>query len=539
MVRPDTRFMEPSDWRRQTIPQGFYFNKQGAITGYQTQQGGKANALHPVCTFEDQLRAKFREIQTTCPHLKLSRHHFKMPYWAPSNHQLPTNYSVIERPERLTSTSVTLALAPNPPTSGQPELGYHFNGKELPSLRDRLAAEGESKPQFTALIGNIGYYMTANLIHRERVAWSHNQRYPRQFHLPTLKSYLGFHLTTDTESGEVKAGFQGAHPAAVGIHQSGKVEIMPQLQITGYRISVNGQELRVSTINPHATEGKKAVLFTPGFQSAEVHQHQTTWQSYAPFIPISTGDKRVNLFIANEGNGQVPREKVIRIWHERAPLPSFGGILSLSHSYYKELFPQLDSHELVNQPVQICPYGKNNFNTYTQILGGLVPVVVDGQHLYDVKTVPEIQTRLQQHANVGSPIAEAGRESRNFDLQIREPAGVLVQTRDQLGWVLFDGRHELSIGASVVDVARLLKRLESSGAFGAPLLHAAFVDGGSAMKVYAAQINHATITLKLLNRVAAGSRNGSGVDPDGLNLYTTLKLPLNSQKEINKRSNKE
>jgi hypothetical protein len=39
-------------------------------------------------------------------------------------------------------------------------------------------------------------------------------------------------------------------------------------------------------------------------------------------------------------------------------------------------------------------------------------------------------------------------------------AGVLVQTADRIGWVLFDRRHELSIGASVVDVAVILKALQ-------------------------------------------------------------------------------
>ena len=41
-----------------------------------------------------------------------------------------------------------------------------------------------------------------------------------------------------------------------------------------------------------------------------------------------------------------------------------------------------------------------------------------------------------------------------------QPPGVFVQTQDQVGWVLFDGRHELSIGASVVDVAKILQLLQ-------------------------------------------------------------------------------
>ncbi|MEA3310234.1 MAG: hypothetical protein U9Q70_12095 [Chloroflexota bacterium] len=526
MRKTNSRFMQPADWGITTIPRKLYFNKKVALTGYQVLHGPQGNALHPVCTFEDELRGRFDRLRETYPAIILSRHHFKMPYWTPDNLQLPTKYAAAAHPERLTTTSVTIALVPNPPPGGQPELGYHFNGAELAPLREKLIRELEQGHPFEGLAGNIGYYMTANLIQAEHAAWSHNNRYLPQFHLPTLKSYLGFHLSADAVTGEMTAGFQGAHPTAVGIRRDGRVEIIPRLQITGYRVELGGQELTVESINPPATNGEKVVLFTPEFQSPEVARHRTNWQSYAPLLPLSANDERVHLFIANEGNGRLPLEKVVQSWCGAAPLPSFGGVLSLERGYFEQLFPHTARHALVGQQVRIRPYGESNFDAYTQILGGLVPAVLHGAHLYDVATASDIQARLQQCANVGSPIAEAGRESRNFALHIREPSGVLVQTAERLGWVLFDGRHELSIGASIVDVARLLKRLEESGAFGGPLLHAAFVDGGSAMKAYAIRSDRRTVALELLNRVAAGSRNGSGVDPDGLNLYTVLKLAL-------------
>ena len=130
--------------------------------------------------------------------------------------------------------------------------------------------------------------------------------------------------------------------------------------------------------------------------------------------------------------------------------------------------------------------------------------------------------------NATSPIAQCGRETRNFDPYIREPAGVLVQTESRIGWVLFDGRHELSIGASVIDVAVLLKKLEVDGMFRGRIHQAVFVDGGSAMKAYDIRRDSGAVTLDLLNRVAPGSRNGPGFDPDGLNLYTILALRLGS-----------
>jgi hypothetical protein len=46
------------------------------------------------------------------------------------------------------------------------------------------------------------------------------------------------------------------------------------------------------------------------------------------------------------------------------------------------------------------------------------------------------------------------------------------------------------------------------------------------MKTYHVQSDGRAVTLDLLNRVAAGSRNGPGEDDEGLNLYTLLALDL-------------
>ena len=64
------------------------------------------------------------------------------------------------------------------------------------------------------------------------------------------------------------------------------------------------------------------------------------------------------------------------------------------------------------------------------------------------------------------------------------------------------------------------------GAFGQSVEQAVFIDGGSAMKAYRVESDGERVHLDLLNRVAAGSRNGPGSDPDGLNLYTLLALQL-------------
>ena len=74
--------------------------------------------------------------------------------------------------------------------------------------------------------------------------------------------------------------------------------------------------------------------------------------------------------------------------------------------------------------------------------------------------------------------------------------------------------------------AKILKMLEHDGLLDGKVQQSVFVDGGSAMKVYAVDSDGTDSCLDLLNRVAAGSRNGPGADPDGLNLYTLLKLNL-------------
>jgi hypothetical protein len=96
-------------------------------------------------------------------------------------------------------------------------------------------------------------------------------------------------------------------------------------------------------------------------------------------------------------------------------------------------------------------------------MGGLVPAVIDGQHLYHTATVSDVLYNLNRFGNATSPIAQTGRETQSFDSYIREPAGLLTQTQNYIGWALFEGRPAFSIGASVVDVALLLKKLEKAG----------------------------------------------------------------------------
>ena len=505
----ETRSMRPDDWGRVQIGRGRYFNAECAITGHQRADGQRGNHLHPVCVFEDRLRETHKKLREAYRGVRVSRYHVKMPYWDPQDPRLPNSYAFVSSPERLTTTSVTVVMASRAQIQNA-EMGFYYDGQTLPTLRQRMA-----NTSFRGLAGNLGYYMTEALIVKRRLPWAHNARYP-EFPLPVTLSYIGFYLFQDADTGEVRGSFQGAHPAAVGIRENGVVEIIPRLEIEAYKVTL-GKEFLVNSINdPDAVDD--VMLFTPGLWTQQISEQVENWQTYAPEIPIPN---RINVFVANEGNGRVPVEKVVQVWEGRAPLPSFGAVLSFEKGYFGS-----KAEELIGQKVKVEPLGGTSFDDYVQIMGGFVPAVVEGQHVYCAETVEQVRQRLHDHGNGISPIAECGKESRNCDPRIREPAGMLVQTESQIGWVLFDGRHELSIGASVVDAANMLNMLENDGAFDGKVEHAVFVDGGSAMKAYAVESDGESVTLDLLNRVAAGSRNGPCADPDGLNLYTLLKLGL-------------
>jgi len=506
--------MDPRDWTCVQVERGRYFNTEGAITGYQRIDGHGGTALHPACVFEDRLRETLKELRKAYPRVHVSRHHVKMPYWDRDDPLLPQNYPLVAAPERLTTTSITVVLVPQHQINDV-EMGFFFAGATLPTLRERLTGV-----PFRGLAGNLGYFMTPGLI-QTKFPWSHNVRYP-DFPLAPIRSYIGFHLFRDQATGETYSSFQGAHPAAVGITQDQRVEIIPRLEVTKYRVTLWGETFDVASINEPAAPDK-VMLFTPAYWSPEIDAHVENWETVAPEIPLP---QRINLFIANEGNGWVPVEKVVKVWKGRAPLPSFGAVLSFDSAYFKERFVKPSSFRFLDHRLRIEPLEGTDLAGYVQIMGGFVPVVANGQHFYCVETFDQARQRLRDHGNATSPIAQCGRESRNFDLRIREPAGVFVQTADQIGWVLFDGRHELSIGASVIDVAQILKILQDDGVFQGKIRHAFFVDGGSAMKVYHIESDGTEIVLEPLNRIAPGSRNGPGADPDGLNLYTLLQLRL-------------
>ena len=517
----ETRYMDPEDWKEVKVLRIPHLNHLCVPIGYNRKDGVGGNTLLPACIFEDTLEEVFKRVRKQFSEIELSRFHVKMPYWNHEYNILPNLYSFIPRASYLSSTAITVIMIANAnkKPENMPTLEYGYRGHELLSLRDRLSND-DSK--FEGIIGNLGYYMTENLV-AGILDWTHNKRYAAEYHLQTTKSYLGFYMRRDNKTGDVFSSFSGAHPAGVAVKQNGDIEILPDINIDKYKINILNKVFYVDCINPDTVENEKLVLFTPGIYSDEIKANRDNWKKYAPMIPVNEDSKRVNLFITNEGNGCYPEEKVVVIWNGGAPIPAFGAVLSFDENYFDELF---NNQNLISSAVQIIPEGATDFSLYRQIFGGFVPVVIDGNHLYNVETVEDLMHNLDEYGNALSPIAQAGRETSNFDPYIREPAGVLIQTKDKIGWVMFDGRHELSIGVSVSDVAKLVKRLQNENIFKGKILNAVFIDGGSAMKAYAIKNLGDKLAFELLNRAAAGARNGPGSDPDGLNLYSLLKLPL-------------
>jgi len=541
MGKRQLQAMAPDDWRPAAIEPGSYFNRERLI-GYQRKDGLGGTTLHPAedgDRFEQALLVALQGLRDAFPGSIARRYHVRMPCWQGDDLPLLEDYALVETPQRLATTSVSILLVPNQPSAAA-GLGFAFEEGHLPTFRARM-----EDSRFQGLAGNLGYFMTGALI--EGLPWAHNARYPGH-RLEKRPSYIGFHLDRDGATEQVNASFQGAHSAVVGVRRDGSVEILPKLEITGYEVAVRGPvtvRFDVQAINSVEPIGDVAV-YTPAFRGTkeierliaaaeESAGQDDAWQTYSPMIPLSDGQDRVNLFVANEGNGSVPVERLRALWQGSAPLPSFGAVLSFDRGYFEGLFGSVVRfrREFGDARVQIVPKGANaDLDVFDRMLGGLVPAVVDGEHPYgSASKVGEVMAGLGRFGAT-SPIAQCGRETRNFDPRIREPAGLLVQTAPvpgttragRIGWVLLDGRHELSIGASVVDVALILRRLEAEGALGGDLLQAVVIDGGSAMKAYHVRRDGAALQLDLLNRVAAGSRNGPGSDSEGLNLYSTLHL---------------
>ena len=243
MAESEIRSMDPQDWMGVHIERGRYFNTEGAITGYQRIDGQGGTPLHPACVFEDRLRETHKELRQAYPGVHVSRYHVRMPYWDRNDPFLPQNYPLVAAPQRLTTTSITVVTVPQQQIK-EAKMGFFFDGATLPTLRERLTGV-----PFRGLAGNLGYFMTPGLI-QTKFPWSHNIRYP-EFPLTPIRSYIGFHLFRDEASGQVYGSFQGAHPAAVGITHDKRVEIIPRLEITEYRVTLWGETFNVAFKNGH------------------------------------------------------------------------------------------------------------------------------------------------------------------------------------------------------------------------------------------------------------------------------------------------
>lgn len=539
MAETNIRSMQADDW----IP--VLSDLTGAddkpLAGYARADGRGGNpllcALPGEAAYESQLTDIYAALRVSYPGLIAARYHVRMPYWDGPRVPSSEDYVFVDTPHALGTTAITVLLVPDR-LIAQATLGYHFRDAVLPSLRDRL--KGTS---FQGLVGNLGYFMTPALI-KGKFRWSHNIRYP-DHPLPETAAYIGFHWQRHgTGERAIEGTFEGAHPSTVAIRVDGGVDILHDLAIESYIVFLGQQKVMVDAINVHHMDetadavhvNSDVIVFTPALRTPEIerltnaavrsHGSDTSWRSFAPTIPLSDASERIHVFIANLGDGHMPRERVVAVWEGQAPLPSFGAVLSFRRSCFASLFGSAETFaaSYSGQPVQIVPVTKRNLSTYQAMLGGLVPAVVGGHHLCYAETVSDVLRNLCRWGNALSPFAETGRETRNFDPYVREPIGLLLQTQSHTGWVLLDGRHELSIGASVVDAAVLLKKLEHAGCLaGETVQDAVFVDGGSAMKLYyVIRRGESDVRLMALNRAAAGARSGPGLDSEGLNLYSTL-----------------
>ncbi len=511
-----------SDWNAIEIETGRYFNS-APVTGYEMKFGPLGNPLHGCVDshFEQELAKRCERARSQKPALTIKRAHFVMPKVNPDRLPSPKDYLLVEQPQSLTSTSVSLICTKQECVESA-RIGYHFKSNQLADLKDRLAEE----KGLDAIIGNLGYFMTKELNVGNHI-WSHRRRYADpQFQLPEMLSYLGFFYFGDKQGNIETAGFPSAHDAAIAVDHNNQIHVIPSITFHRFDVNIAGSAFNVEQLNPALTDitSHDIALFNARFPMS----HTGPLVEFSPMLELND---RINVFIANRGDGQRPAEEVIKIWHGRCPLPSFGTLLSFTTQRFNQLFP---TGLAKGQTVNVTPYANEvELSNYAQILGGLVPSVVNGESIVPTGssvTAKQAEKALDSIAHTDSPLSRTGKETNNFDAQIREPLGLFIQTETQVGYLLFDGRHEMSIGANIVDVSNLLQRLTDPDIDmfdGERVINAIAIDGGSAMKVYSIEVDDPEQPqMELLNRVAAGGRNAPGNDPQGLNLYSTVIMEL-------------
>lgn len=85
----------------------------------------------------------------------------------------------------------------------------------------------------------------------------------------------------------------------------------------------------------------------------------------------------------------MPHEQIIAVWRGPAPLPSSGAVISFTQSYFEATFGTVDAFKAahLNRAAQIVPVGGLDVDRYQHIIGGFVPAVIDGRHLYAVSSI--------------------------------------------------------------------------------------------------------------------------------------------------------
>lgn len=554
-----------NQWQKVKIEKGRYRNKQELVGYQETNPYYKAKKLYPALPetkgLFEQVLTNLQLVSESCPAVQTGYKIFKLP-----QHRFDgvteQDYQIVDRLESLKTTLVTYVVIPknpngpnrpNPPNSS---IHYYYTpGKkttlaeivkrtsgvsrsESPDVKEKSSALNRD-----ALYSNFGFYLTSNLIGGPSaphpVPWAHNTRYPQKFHLPSnLYPFLGFYYisppkdpNSPNDPNSLSATFQGFNRSLVGITHSGQLEIIPSLPISSYEVHFDKDtKPAVKIIDPPDFPNlpNSPILLTPNLSTPEIEKLKAkieqsywmddSWQKFAPYV----GESRSNLFITNKGNGHHPEDYITAVWEGRCSLPAFGAVLSLSKEHFNKLFGSTKSFKetFLNKKVFIIPHSSNlEPRTYNQIYGSFAPLVLNGEYLFDVDR-DSIMHRLRQYGNFTSPLEMLGQETKTLAPFIREPKNVLFETENFFGNILFSGRYELSIGASLIDLTHITSLLVKSLALNKELKHALVLDSGSAARVVFARNGK----LHPLNIVAPGARNAIG-DPSG-NFYSGLRIVL-------------
>ncbi|GEM_PF-6038655 len=509
-----------------TIPTQRYCNLE-ELTGFiELPKVLESKPLHPALPENKQLHnniiKNLNKLHLDHPFIHTGHTHFLLPADR-INLPSPQDYKQTNEPQPLKSVFATWYLLPKKDLQ-QPNAEFLINQSTIPPLDAKVNRQSTS-----TIYSNLGYFVTPELIHFSRLKsteWAFNKRYP-QFSIEIDASpAIGFYYVK--QQNKTYSTVVDFPRGCIGITTDGTITILNTISIDSYTFEINNSQFTIHDqhINALNQIGKKITLITPSIQTKLSRQYQaeietSLWEtnSWIHYKEIISAPDTYNIFISNQGNGTYPIDIIAAVWKDKFPIVPFGYIISIPQSQMAKIFGPISTNDLLNQSINVTPQSKKiNFENFQTIYSAAIPLISGEKYQFESLNAYQIMQHMNLLGSFTHPNIQLSLESKNFSPVIRDASNIAIETENYIGNILFSGRFELSIGASLIDQPILLKMIEKT--LPEPFKNALMLDDGSGTKAVYAPDN---TTLLPLNITSAGFRNPLG-DPSG-NYYFSLTLP--------------